>query len=122
MTIELLKNPTLGISITGGINGENLCHPGDPCLYVYNMAEGKPAKMSGQIQIGDRILSVSDCMIELKYHSTINHFLTKTDHFQRTGIFTSSMKWPNNFAYSQSFVKVFTHLSKYIAVFLYFEF
>ena len=39
MTIELHKNPTLGISITGGINGENLCHPGDPNLYVYNMAE-----------------------------------------------------------------------------------
>ena len=80
MTIELLKNPTLGISITGGINGENLCHPGDPCLYVYNMAEGKPAKMSGQIQIGDRILSVSDCMVEFKYHSTIDHFLTKIGH------------------------------------------
>ena len=60
ITVELFKNPTLGISITGGINGENLCHPGDPCLYVYNMAEGKPAKMCGQIQIGDKILSVSD--------------------------------------------------------------
>lgn len=60
ITVELRKNPTLGISITGGINGENLCHPGDPSLYVYNMADGKPAKLSGQIQIGDRILSVSD--------------------------------------------------------------
>ena len=62
MTVELRKNPTLGISITGGINGENLCHTGDPSLYVYNMADGKPAKMSGQIQIGDKILSVSGCM------------------------------------------------------------
>jgi len=57
--VELFKNPALGISITGGINGENLWHPGDPGLYVYNLAEGKPAQMSGQIEIGDKIISVS---------------------------------------------------------------
>ena len=74
ITVDLIKNPTLGISITGGINGENLCHPGDPCLYVYNMSEGKPAKMSGQIQIGDKILSVSDCMAELKIPLAVDHF------------------------------------------------
>ena len=71
ITVELYKNPTLGISITGGINGENLCYPGDPSLYVYNMADGKPAKLSGQIQIRDKILSVSDDAVYL-WHPAVH--------------------------------------------------
>lgn len=78
MTIELRKNPTLGISITGGINGENLCHPGDPSLYVYDMAEGKPAKASGQIQIGDKILSVN------------GHDVTNVTHEEAASLLQSS--------------------------------
>ena len=87
MTIELHKNPTLGISITGGINGENLCHPGDPSLYVYDMAEGKPAKASGQIQIGDKILSVSDdyCLI-LRFYVAIETFRTLHNHQEHSDV------------------------------------
>jgi len=88
--VELFKNPALGISITGGINGENLWRPGDPGLYVYDLAEGKPAQLSGQIEIGDKIISVSQdnilCGITL-YMSNLALLLANC---------TASVQWANS--------------------------
>lgn len=49
----------LGITITGGVNSQNLCHPGDPSLYILKLAETGPAYQSGKLQRGDRILKVN---------------------------------------------------------------
>lgn len=57
--VELVKDPTLGLGITGGVDGENGIKPGDPGYHVYKVMEGYPAHKSGKIAVGDKLLEVN---------------------------------------------------------------
>lgn len=56
MTLSAL-NSGLGFSIAGGVGNQHI--PGDNSIYVTKIIEGGAAHKDGRLQIGDKILAVS---------------------------------------------------------------
>lgn len=51
-------NTGLGFSIAGGVGNQHI--PGDNSIYVTKIIEGGAAQKDGRLQIGDRLLMVSN--------------------------------------------------------------
>nr|XP_026696496.1 protein scribble homolog isoform X3 [Ciona intestinalis] len=50
----------LGFSIAGGV-GSTPFRPGDPGIFVSKVVEGGEADVEGQVQLGDKVLSINGC-------------------------------------------------------------
>ncbi|XP_078481067.1 protein scribble homolog isoform X2 [Ciona intestinalis] len=50
----------LGFSIAGGV-GSTPFRPGDPGIFVSKVVEGGEADVGGQVQLGDKVLSINGC-------------------------------------------------------------
>ncbi|XP_041863443.1 disks large homolog 2 isoform X4 [Melanotaenia boesemani] len=65
--IKLVKGPKgLGFSIAGGVGNQHI--PGDNSIYVTKIIDGGAAQKDGRLQVGDRLLMVSNCSLEEVSH------------------------------------------------------
>lgn len=55
----------LGFSIAGGVGNQHI--PGDNSIYVTKIIEGGAAHKDGRLQIGDKILAVSNSYLITNY-------------------------------------------------------
>ncbi|KAK6285164.1 hypothetical protein J4Q44_G00390100, partial [Coregonus suidteri] len=61
--LKLIKGPKgLGFSIAGGLGNQHV--PGDNSIYVTKIIEGGAACKDGHLQIGDKILAVSNTLTD----------------------------------------------------------